>query len=439
MAKVRPFRAIRFNPSKIPEIGDVLAPPFDVITTADNKVLQEKHPHNIVRLELGERENVETNESNVYIRSANQLFEWQDQGILIREKTPAFYLVKEKYGGTKNAKERIGIFAAVQLEEFANKVVLPHEQTAEGPKKDRFQLMTTCEASFSPVFGLYRDEKGLIENLLEYGNAHPPAFTAKTGTANYEAWVIEEEHFCNQIEDSFKDAQIFIADGHHRYETALAYRDSVQNPTGAPEKTTPQSASEFVLMCLVELSDPGMQLLSLHRVIPKLSLKSRKEIWNRIETIFSVESTSFSPSYDGINQWLDSNNKEQSPQMVIGVLDNQTKTIYSLCLHSPLADNLLPSPKIPEFSQCNTWVLQNGILDPILGEDISKVGFVHEPKDVDEAVGNKEVEMIFLVSPIAMDLFETIVSHGERLPRKSTYFLPKLATGLFMYSLKDDL
>ena len=108
-------------------------------------------------------------------------------------------------------------------------------------------------------------------------------------------------------------------------------------------------------------------------------------------------------------------------------------------MQSPLTEGLLPSPKIPEFSQCNTWVLQNGILDPILGEEISKVGFVHEPNDIDEAVGNKEVEMIFLVSPLAMDLFETIISHGERLPRKSTYFLPKLATGLFMYSLKEEI
>jgi len=436
MAKVRPFRAIRFNPGVIPEIGDVLAPPFDVITTADNQVLQEKNPYNIVRLELGERENVETNESNVYIRSANQFVEWQGDGILIREETPAFYLVKEKYGGTKNPKERIGLFAAVQLEEFENKVILPHEQTAEGPKKDRFQLMTACEASFSPVFGLYRDENGLTKDLREYTNSNLPAFTAKTGTTNYEAWAIGDRITCKQIEESFKDAQVFIADGHHRYETALAYRNSVHTTTGV---STPEPASDFVLMCLVELSDPGMQLLSLHRTIPKLPLKIRTQLWNRIETIFIVGTTSFSPSPDGIDQWVDSLNKEQSPQMVIGVLDNQTKKIYNLYLRPDLPEDLFPTPKIPEISQCNTWVLQNGILDPVLGDEISKVGFVHEVKDVEEAVEDKEVEMIFLVSPITMDLFETIVSNGERLPRKSTYFLPKLATGLFMFSLKEDL
>ena len=439
MAKVRPFRAIRFNPDKFPEIGDVLSPPFDVITKSDNQTLQKKNRHNIVRLELGEREDVETEESNVYIRSANQFLEWQEKQILIREEMPAFYLVKEKYGDPPNYKERIELFAAVRLEEFENKVIFPHEQTAEGPKLDRFQLMKSCEASFSPIFGLYRDDWGLTKNLREYANTHSPEFTAQTGTAIYEAWVIRELVTCKTIEENFEGAPIFIADGHHRYETALAYRNSLQSPNGSSERNAPESASESVLMCLVELSDPGMQLLSLHRAIPKLSPKVRWEIWNRIEKVFRVESTSFSPSAEGINQWLDTLENRNSTQMIIGVLDNQTKTIYNLSLRTPLQEGLFPSPKIPAFLQCNTWVLQNGIFDPILGEQISKIRFVHESKDIEAVVGDEEVEMIFLVPPIPMDLFETIVAHGERLPRKSTYFLPKLATGLFVYSLKAEL
>ena len=439
MAKVRRFRAIRFNPDKIREIGDVLSPPFDVITNSDNRSLQERNPHNIVRLELGEREDVETEASNVYTRSANQFLQWQAQQILIREKIPAFYLVKEKYGGPHNYKERIGLFAAVQLEEFDNKIILPHEQTAEGPKMDRFQLMKSCEASFSPVFGLYRDDWGLTENLRDYANTHSPEFTAQTGTVIYEAWVIQEQLTCKQIEENFNGAPIFIADGHHRYETALAYRNSLQSPNGFQEGNAQESASGFVLMCLVGLSDPGMQLLSLHRTIPKLSAKVRREIWDRIEKVFSIQSTSYSPSNEGINKWMDSVESETFTQMIIGVLDKQTKTIYNLTLRTPLQEGLFPSPEIPAVLQCNTWVLQNGILDPILGEQISKIKFVHESNDIEEAVGDEEVEMIFLVSPIPMDLFETIVAHGERLPRKSTYFLPKLATGLFMYSLKEYL
>ena len=439
MAIIRPFRAIRYNPKAIPEIGDVLSPPFDVITESDNQILQEKNPHNIVRLELGKREEVESEDSNVYLRCANQFLQWQEQQVLIRDEIPAFYLVREKYGEIEFSNERTGLFAAVKLEEFTNEVILPHEQTAEGPKRDRLQLMKSCEASFSPILGLYRDGWGLIDKFNGYMNSQSPDFTAKTGTAIYEAWLIKEQIISEQIEENFRGAPIFIADGHHRYETALNYRDFLRTSNGISGSDNIEFASDFILMCLVEISDPGMQMLSLHRVIPKLSPRIRTLIWEKLEEVFTIEPTPLTPSSQGINQWLQETERIQSSKMVIGVLDNQTKNFYNLSLRVNLPDSYFPSSKIPALRQCNTWILQNGILEPTLGEDISKVEFVHEPKEVEKAIVNEEVEMIFLVSPISMDLFEVIVSHGERLPRKSTYFFPKLATGLFMYNLKGEL
>ena len=438
MADIRPFRGVRFNPDKAGALGDVLCPPFDEITAERRDGLLARSPHNVVRLESPK---AEQEGADIYAQSAAQLRQWMAEGVLAQDGEPAYYVMQEKYPLDGGTRQRVGVFAAVHLEEYERAVILPHEFTRRGPKEDRLAMMEACGANFSPIMAMYRDPGGVQTLLWEcIANREPDCTADAPGGFGYKLWLLDDPDAVQRLRALLKSSPIYIADGHHRYETALAYRDNVR---GRERVRLDTQASEFVLMCLVEMEDPGMQLHSFHRALSGLSTDKLSALQEQVYGLFTVESRPLGGmSVENMSTFLDATWSSRGGKPALGLIEPEEGRLSVLSLRGNLTPGSLPHAPTPEMYQCEAWLLHSSVLDPVLGGssgDQAQVDFVPELDVLLARIERGECQVAFLVPPLAMDIFESLVSEGQRLPPKTTYFLPKLPTGLVMNLLTGDV
>ena len=438
MADARPFRGLRFNRNHSVEVGSELCPPFDGISTEQRDQLLAQNPHNVVRLELPKPQ---TDSADIYAQSANQLQEWTNSEVLVRDKQPTYYLMKETYTDSMGSHQRVGIYAAVHLEEYDRGVVLPHEHTRKGPKEDRLAMMEACCANFSPIMGLYRDPGGIRPLLMHQMDKTPPAFTATmVGGSSYEVWSLEDVTVAEELRLLLKRIPIYIGDGHHRYETALAYRDNVRKR----EKVNLDSqGSEFVLMCLIDVEDPGMQLHEFHRALSGLTNDKLSVLQEQVYGLFTVESRPLGgQTVESIRVFLKEAWANRAGNPTLGLIEPEEGRLSLLTLRRKLPSGSLPFAPTPDLYQCEPWLLHQAVLDPVLGGtsgDQPEVEYIAELDVLLKSIANGTCQAAFLVPPLDMTLFESLVRVGQRLPPKSTFFLPKLPTGLVMNVLTGDI
>ncbi len=438
MADVRPFRGLRFNPEKSTAVGDELCPPFDGISPEQREQLLAQSQHNVVRLELPKPE---TEGADVYAQSASQLKEWTADNILIREEEPAYYLMREDYPDTGGTRQRLGIYAAVHLEEYERGVVLPHEHTRKGPKEDRLAMMEACGTNFSPIMGLYRDPGGIRPLLLNQMAEREPDFIATMkGDTSYKVWMLKEGDVSEQLRLLLKRIPIYIGDGHHRYETALAYRDIIRDR----EKVRLDSqGSEFVLMCLIDVDDPGMQLHQFHRALSGLTNDKLSALQEQVYGLFTVESRPLGGmDAETMGAFLEETWKNRAGNPTLGLIEPEEGRLSLLTLRRKLPPGSLPYAPTPDLYQCEPWLLHQAVLDPVLGGasgDQSQLAYVPELDVLLKSIADGTCQAAFLVPPLDMKLFESLVREGQRLPPKSTFFMPKLPTGLVMNLLTGDI
>ena len=230
MADVRPFRGVRFDPARAGALGDLLCPPFDEINAERRDTLLARSNNNVVRLESPKPD---SDGADIYAQSAAQLEKWLAEGVLAQDGQPAYYVMQEEYATEAGRRQRVGVFAAVHLEEYERAIVLPHEYTRRGPKEDRLAMMEACGANFSPIMAMYRDPGGVQTLLWEYiANREPDCTADAPGGVSYKLWLLNDPDDAQRLRGLLKNSPIYIADGHHRYETALAYRDIVRDRSG---------------------------------------------------------------------------------------------------------------------------------------------------------------------------------------------------------------
>jgi uncharacterized protein (DUF1015 family) len=438
LADVRPFRGLRFNPQQSAELGDEMCPPFDGISPEQREQLLARSPHNVVRLELPKPE---SEGADVYAQSAKQLQEWSASNVLIRDEQPTYYLMQEDYTDTTGLHQRIGIYAAVHLEEYERGIVLPHEHTRRGPKEDRLAMMEACVANFSPIMGLYRDSGGIRPLLLNEMASRLPDFTAAMeGGSSFKVWAMQDAQASEELRTLLKRMPIYIADGHHRYETALAYRDNVRER----EKVRLDSqGSEFVMMCLIDVEDPGMQLHEFHRALSGLTNDKLSAIQEQVYGLFTVESRPLGGmTAESLGAFLSETWKNRAGNPTLGLIEPEEGRLSLLTLRRKLPPGSLPFAPTPDLYQCEAWLLHQAVLDPVLGGtsgDQSQVDYVPELDVLLKRIADGTCQAAFLVPPLDMTLFESLVREGQRLPPKSTFFLPKLPTGLVMNLLSGDI
>ncbi|MEE9199197.1 MAG: DUF1015 domain-containing protein [Dehalococcoidia bacterium] len=437
MAEVSPFRGIRYSTSIVRDISRVVCPPYDIISPPEAEVLRHRSPYNAVNLELADERPGDTPQDNRHTRAAALFRRWLEQQVLLREPSPAMYLLDEEFTFQGSTRRRRGLMAVVRLEEFEKGIVMPHEYTRPGPKADSQAQMNLANANFSPIMSLYRDADNAIGGLLEGARPRRPTLSAQPeGLPRYKLWTITDPQLFSEMGERFATRKIFVADGHHRYETALRYRDEL----GASKSLlSSDAAARYIMMTLIPMDDPGLLVLPYHRLLGGLKDNDLASLKCGLERVFKVDALEVPTTpAETMARAVQDRLAAHSPQeVVMAALGLEPGEAHLLTLR----ESYRPAGDGPSLERCDMWVLHQEVIGPALGAEAEQasVSFVHDAAEAVEQVQSGEKQVAFLLRSLPMDLFEEVVGKGERLPPKSTYFYPKLPTGLIINSLEGEL
>jgi uncharacterized protein (DUF1015 family) len=436
MAEIVPFAGLRYDLSRVDDAARVLAPPYDVIGEAERSDLEARHPHNVVRLELPRGDG-----DARYGAAANLLRAWRAEGVLKRDATPSMYLYEQQFSWAGKAYTRQGFVAGVKLEPFDKRVVLPHEHTLTGPKEDRRKLLVATRTQISQVFGLYRDPDGAAKAELAAitSSAEAPALDATTpdGT-RHRLWVIAEAKRLNKLAGLLRDKQILIADGHHRYETMLSLRAELRGAGGAGAR----EPADYGAMFLARAEDPGLLVLPTHRLVKGLESFSQSALLAAAGAAFDVipgDETTAQAVEARLAQL--SAGEDGQPRVVFGVRAAGKRGPTWLVL-KPIVDLSALGP--PALRSLDVTVLHGVLLGPLLGIDAAamakqtNLAYTHDTSEALARVDAGEVQAAFLMNATSVAQVLEACEQGHVLPQKSTYFQPKLATGLVMYAVERE-
>jgi uncharacterized protein (DUF1015 family) len=422
MAELRPFRALVYNPARVGPLGAVWAPPYDVIGPAERAALAARHPHNVVRLILPE------GAPDPYAAAAARLADWVAQGILVREREPSVRVHAHAHGPPGAERTRTGLWAALRLEPFERGVVLPHERTMPGPKADRLALWRACRTQLSAVFLVAEDPEGAWADALAQVARRPPDETAEFPEGErHRIWRVAGDA-ADALTAALRDARLLIADGHHRYETALALREIAQTEgwTGA--------APDYVLAYVVSERDPGLEVQPTHRVLAR-SVGAVPAAWlERAETWFDVE---LRP--EGSSATILEALGAVGPARAAFAAVLRDVRGWALLAVRPDAERELAPPlrSVGVAALHDLFLPRVAGLDPEAQRAGDRIAYT---RDADEAVGRVragEADAAFLVRPPSFAQMREAALAGERMPPKTTYFAPKVPTGVALRPLDE--
>jgi len=430
MANLIPFRGILYNPAKTPDVSRVVAPPYDVIDAAFQKALHARHPHNIIRLELGLDEPQDGPGQNRYTRAAALLKDWMAGGVLQREREPGIYPYMIEYRSPLDAagappKTLKGFFSTVELEEFGTGKIYPHENTRAAAKTDRLNLLQACGANFSAIFSLFSDPKGAVIQLLDKSvNAGKPRFEFTDDEGfRQRLWAITDPSVLKEIVAFMTSTPLFIADGHHRYETALNYRKSCR-ARAAAAGLQPYDA---VLMLFASLEDPGLTVLPTHRVLTT-PVPPLPDITRLLGKTCDIEEI---PSKQFLHTLRDR---------------GQAAPVFGMALHgaaSPLLLSVKPGHRqaanASERDKLDVSLLQTLVMNTLCPKesDLHALIYTKDDQEALDLVALGKATASLLLNPTKVSEVRAVAAAGERMPHKSTYFFPKPLTGLVMNVMED--
>lgn len=420
MADLRPFPAWRYNPARV-DLSQVMAPPYDVISPAERETLYAKSPFNVVRLILGK-------ESDFYEQAGLRWETWSREGILIQDRRPAFYLYEQVFKHPLNSRSlrRRAVVGVLKLEEEGT--VLRHEATFEAPKKDRLLLLEKIQTNLSAVFGLYRDPPKVVSALSAAYAKKPVLFQAQDDEGvTHQGWAIEDKNDQKILRETLGRGEILIADGHHRYETALEYRRQMRKKIPLSPREAP---FDFVLMALVESEDEGLVVLPTHRLIRSLGSSSKTAFLERLRAHFD-----FIPTPEG--ELFKAMEARGDGEKVFGGLFGKEGSFLLKLKNLEPIQSLLPPGKPPIWYEMEVNLLTHFIFQELFGNSCKEVeGLVDYTcfwEEAVRAVQEKKADAAFLMRSPKIDTVRELAEAGERMPQKTTYFYPKLASGLFFY------
>ncbi len=437
MAEIQPFQGIRYNPEKVGDLNLTVAPPYDIIPEKEQERLYERHPNNVIRLELNRERPGDNEEENRYTRSATHLREWLEQGILIREDRPVIYSYFMDYKTREGEEKKLkGFLARLRLEEFETGMVLPHENTLPGPKADRLRLMESCHANFSPIFSLYSNPERETTPILDETarNASLIHVTDMDGV-HHRVCTVTNQDAIRKIQEVLLDRPLFIADGHHRYETALSYRNMMRDKTG---KRDGRQGFDYLMTYISNMEEPGLTIYPTHRLIDRLEGFELNRYIREIETYFDVQSYPFLHKKDFFAA-LQSAEKGR-PAFGLYTTDSDDLFLLTLKNHEKIQPLLGPDLS-PALQELDVTVLHTVLLDHFLGigekelKAQSHVRYVKDAEDALHTINDRDAQLAFLMNATRVEQLRKVSLKGEKMPQKSTYFYPKLLTGLVLNSL----
>ncbi|MBQ9800638.1 MAG: DUF1015 domain-containing protein [Thermoguttaceae bacterium] len=428
MPNIQPFEGLRYNLAQIGSLSDVVAPPYDVIDPALQDALYEKHPNNVVRLILNKMLPTDDEQNNRYTRSARELKNWKEEGVLQKDSKPAIYVYHEIFTVGDKEYTRKGFMCGCEAVPFGEGMVFPHEITMSGPKLDRLMLTTACKTNFSQIFGLYPDEKNEVQNLLEEATLAltPLEATDHLGVI-HRMWVVDDQEVVAKVVEMMGPKPIFIADGHHRYETACNYRKQVREQG----LLTTDHPANHVLMVCVAMEDPGLIVLPTHRLFRNVKEFSQEDLFALLGDSFAITTVGEGPAAAAKAWTMIEMQDDQGAMALYTGKDRKWSLIRQTEAGRAKMDEVA-AERQPEWRALGVAILHRLVIDKLLGlEGHDKPKYVHEVAEVVENLENKadEFPLAALVSPATVAQIQELSLVRERMPAKSTYFYPKLITG----------
>jgi uncharacterized protein (DUF1015 family) len=435
MVDVQPLRGIRYATGAGGNLADVITPPYDVISEEAQARYYARHPYNVIRLELGREEQRDNTLNNRYTRAAAALAEWRAQGILREDDQPAYYVYQQIFTHGGQTCTRTSLLARARLEPWSAGVILPHEYTMAKPKNDRLKLLEACAANMSPIMSLYDDPQGRMRRLLAPYAANAGIQVVDEAQEEHRLQAITDAGQIDRIRDFFSERRLYIADGHHRYETALNYREEI---LAMRRRLDAGDAVNFVLMALIDLDDPGLVVLPTHRLVHHLSQEALENLNNaQLGRYFTIRELLMGDYPPEAPLRLLAQAGQDAPTFVICTPEQG----WLLSLSEQGKARMEQSGHSAAWNALDVAVAHTLVLESLLGlnaDDLAAgthVSYTRDASAAHRAVRAGEAQAALLFNATRVRQVCEVAGANDRMPQKSTYFYPKLITGLVMNPL----
>lgn len=427
MAEVSPFRGWRFNPGLVGDMASVLCPPYDMIDEATQEELKRQNKYNVIHLEAGEGLDWNTSAKDQYAAASNLFDQWRKEEVLRQDEEPCYYLMRHSFPLGGKTMVRIGLIASVGLEDYKTRQILPHEFTQAPAIQDRVWLMESLSANISPIMSIFRDTESVLSQVFKQVMTGTPEFDATDDSDNGTAlWRISDSGLQRQVSEFFVNRPIYLADGHHRYEAARQYQ--LDRHRESEDAKAPNLAHNHVMMTLIAFDDPGLVVLGYHRTLNDVPDDKLARIKAKLNELF--DSSPLSGNSDALIEQVDEQGVNKRLLASVDIDGAKMLTLKESAV----------DPTWGALASSEAWVLEEQVLRPELGDTtLNHLDFMHDHGEAVEQARKGELQMTFLLKPFPLDAFESIVGGGQRLPRKSTFFFPKLPTGLVINRLEGEL
>jgi uncharacterized protein (DUF1015 family) len=435
LPQIRPFAGVHFAKSLGPDLSALIAPPFDVLDEQSKGVLQAKHANNIVTIDLPYLPPKAVGPDEVYAKANTTFQSWLSAGILQKAPRPAMYPYTQSFDHNGRMYHRRGFFCAVKISPFGEGHVVPHEKTYREAIEDRLKLMRATQTQMSPIFGLYSDSRHEVTNLL-YKNLSRPEYTATLHGVKNDMWTVHDTDIERQMIDFLGRKPVYIADGHHRYTTALTYLQELEKQNGGPLPSS--HPANYCMFVLVGMQDDGLLILPTHRLIGNVESFNIDAFKAAVAGAFDVTETTVIP--EQVADYIDIT-LPMLPAHTFGLYDGRNKKLYQLTCKNP--DVLQPlEPGLSDASRrLDVAILQRYLLDEVIqpmfaGKKELTKKYTAESTEVIWKTDGIQSQIALLLKSTPLGALEQLAQHNEVMPQKSTYFFPKLATGMMMNSVE---
>lgn len=437
MAEIQPFRALRYDPEIVPDPAAVVTPPYDVISPEAALRYHARHPYNAVRLILAREDPPDATGRDRYDRAARAFAAWRAHGVLRRDPEPALYLLEQECTLPDGSRcRRRGILALLKLEEYDRRVIFPHERTFSRHKDDRLRLMRACPANLEAILGFYAGPAEPVTGLLDALTAPPPALQLRDEEGViHRLWVLADRAGIGRLQAVVASQPVFIADGHHRYETALTFRNE--------RRGGPSPPAEFVLAHLVHAEDPGLVILPTHRLLRERTAVAPAALRERLAAHFDLHETPIdrtSPE-SGLQRALEELRGEGPERTACALFWGGDSIVRLTLANGSVVEALLAAGHPPAYARLPVAILHRLVIEEILGvpaqaERDDAIGYTRDPREAFLAVRSGRAALAMFLNPPRVEDVRTIASAGGRMPQKSTYFYPKVPSGLVFNPLE---
>ncbi len=448
MAEIAPFRAVRFNPTKIDKMEDVVSPPYDVVGPEAQAALESRNKYNMIHLDLTKFGGTEISDSR-YEGAKDTFAAWQQEQVLIRDEELAIYLYTTDYTLPNGKKcRRKGFTAMVGLHEFNEGVVKPHEKTFRGVTDDRLRLIDTCQAQFSQIFSLYPDSQGEVMALLEGACPADPLYqVADQDGCVHSIWAVTNKDVICNVQNFFKDRSVYIADGHHRYTTSLRLRETMIERHGSVALDSPYN---HIMMYLCPMEDEGLSVLPTHRLVHYPGEISAADLVDKLGPYFAVKELDSGSREEQIAAVLASMDDESGRQTSFGMYLPSSDRCFLLGLNEGALEKALGLGQHEALRCLDVVVLSDLIIEHLLGlchdkcDDEDLIFYFSDPdaaldEAVKESARNSEIcPILFLMNHTPVEQVKQVADKDLFMPHKSTYFYPKVLTGLLMQKIVSE-